>query len=142
MTSIPISPARDEFIELAQRGNLIPVHTEFIADYETPIGAFEKIDNGRLSFLLESAESNDHVGRFSFLGSSPRVYLESRGRNITVEENGERRTFQSLKHGSVPPCENPKRSFPGLARRLVEAARREEDDPKNNGIEHDYDQRD
>ncbi|MBV8585050.1 MAG: anthranilate synthase component I [Verrucomicrobia bacterium] len=95
MTSIPISPSRDEFIELAKRGNLIPVCTEFIADYETPIGAFEKIDDGRLSFLLESAESNDHVGRFSFLGSSPRVYLESRGRNIVVEENGERRTFQS-----------------------------------------------
>jgi anthranilate synthase component I len=95
MTELPLFPSRSEFMELAETGNLIPVYTEFVADYETPIAVFEKIDNGIRSFLFESAESNDHVGRYSFLGSDPRIYFEARGRQIVIEENGQRREFQS-----------------------------------------------
>jgi anthranilate synthase component 1 len=95
MTSLPLFPSRPEFKELAAKGNLIPIYTEFVADYETPIAVFEKIDNGVRSFLFESAESNDHVGRYSFLGSDPRIYFEARGRHIVIEENGERREFES-----------------------------------------------
>jgi anthranilate synthase component I len=95
MTELPLFPSRPEFRELAQTGNLIPVYTEFVADYETPIAVFEKIDNGVRSFLFESAESNDHVGRYSFLGSDPRIFFESRGRQIVIEENGQRREFES-----------------------------------------------
>src|SRR6202045_1034998 len=94
MTSLPLLPSRSEFKELAQTGNLIPIYTEFVADYETPIAVFEKIDNGIRSFLLESAESNDHVGRYSFLGSDPRIYFEARGRQIVIEENGQRSEFE------------------------------------------------
>src|SRR6202035_4019211 len=95
MTSLPLFPSRSEFKELAEKGNLIPIYTEFVADYETPIAVFEKIDNGFRSFLLESAEGNDHVGRYSFLGSDPRIYFEARGRHIVIEENGQRREFES-----------------------------------------------
>jgi anthranilate synthase component 1 len=95
MTSLPLFPSRPAFRELAEKGNLIPIYTEFVADYETPIAVFEKIDNGIRSFLLESAESNDHVGRYSFLGSDPRIYFEARGRHIVVEENGLRREFDT-----------------------------------------------
>ena len=56
---------------------------------------FQKIDNGVRSFLFESAESNDHVGRYSFLGSDPRIYFEARGRHIVIEEDGRRREFES-----------------------------------------------
>jgi anthranilate synthase component I len=95
MTSLPLFPSRSEFKKLAETGNLIPIYTEFVADYETPIAVFEKIDNGIRSFLLESAESNDHVGRYSFLGSDPRIYFEARGRQIVIEENGQRSEFES-----------------------------------------------
>ena len=95
MTSLPLFPSRSEFKKLAQTGNLIPIYTQFVADYETPIAVFEKIDNGIRSFLLESAESNDHVGRYSFLGSDPRIYFEARGRQIVIEENGQRSEFES-----------------------------------------------
>ncbi len=95
MTSLPLFPSLPDFKELAEKGNLIPISTEFVADYETPIGAFEKIDNGVRSFLFESAESNDHVGRYSFLGSDPRIYFEARGRHIIIEEDGQRREFES-----------------------------------------------
>jgi anthranilate synthase component 1 len=95
MTTAPLYPPRDEFRKLAERGKLIPVYTEFVADYETPVGVLEKIDDGRRSFLLESAETSDHVGRYSFLGSSPRVYFESRGTKIRIEENGTVREFET-----------------------------------------------
>ena len=95
MTSLPLFPSRPAFRELAEKGNLIPIYTEFVADYETPIAVFEKIDNGVRSFLFESAESNDHVGRYSFLGSDPRIYFEARGRHIVIEENGQRREFHT-----------------------------------------------
>jgi len=52
MTSLPLTPSRLEFRDLAAKGNLIPIFTEFVADYETPIAVFEKIDNGIRSFLL------------------------------------------------------------------------------------------
>jgi anthranilate synthase component 1 len=96
MTSLPLTPSRLEFRDLAAKGNLIPVYTEFVADYETPIAAFEKIDNGVRSFLLESAEGNDRVGRYSFLGSDPRIYFEARGRRIVIEEDGQKREFETL----------------------------------------------
>ena len=95
MNAIPLIPSRSEFGELAAKGNLIPVYTEFVADYETPIGVFEKIDNGVRSFLFESAESNDHVGRYSFLGSDPLIYFEARGKKIVIEEGQDRIEFES-----------------------------------------------
>jgi anthranilate synthase component 1 len=95
MTELPLFPSRSDFRDLAETGNLIPIYAEFVADSETPIAVFEKIDNGIRSFLFESAESNDHVGRYSFLGSDPRIYFEARGRQIVIEEDGQRREFES-----------------------------------------------
>jgi anthranilate synthase component I len=95
MTTAPLNPPREAFLKLAEKGKLIPVYTEFVADYETPVGVLEKIDDGRRTFLFESAETNDHVGRYSFLGSSPRLYFESRGSKIRIEENGAVREFET-----------------------------------------------
>jgi anthranilate synthase component 1 len=95
MTPLPLLPSREEFRELAKLGNLIPVYSEFVADCETPIGVFEKIDNGVRSFLFESAESNDHVGRYSILGSDPRIYFQADGKHILIEEEGSVREFEA-----------------------------------------------
>jgi anthranilate synthase component I len=94
MTHLALIPSRVECRDLAAQGNLIPIYTEFIADCATPIAVFEKIDNGRRSFLLESAESTDFVGRYSFLGSDPQLYFESRGRTILIENaDGSRKEY-------------------------------------------------
>jgi anthranilate synthase component 1 len=95
MISIPLQPSLEEFRELASRGNLIPVYTEIIADAETPVSAFQKIDDGGYSFLLESAEKSDQAGRYSFVGSNPQVIFESRGRTIRITEGGECREFET-----------------------------------------------
>ena len=72
-----ISPSRDEFRELAKRGNLIPLIVDLVADVETPVSAFKKIDNGNPCFLFESAERNEESGRFSFIGFDPLVLFNS-----------------------------------------------------------------
>src|SRR2546423_9858935 len=72
-----ISPSREEFHELAKRGNLIPLVVDLVADVETPVSAFAKIDNGNPCFLFESAERNEESGRFSFIGFDPLVLFNS-----------------------------------------------------------------
>jgi anthranilate synthase component 1 len=75
--SFDITPGRDEFRELAKRGNLIPLIVDLVADVETPVSAFAKIDNGEPCFLFESAERNEELGRFSFIGFDPLVVFNS-----------------------------------------------------------------
>ena len=77
-------PDFDEFQELAKRGNLVPVYREILADLETPVSAFLKIDDGGDAFLLESVEGGEKWGRYSFLGVAPRRVFTSRG--VTLEE--------------------------------------------------------
>ncbi|MEI8341407.1 MAG: anthranilate synthase component I [Verrucomicrobiota bacterium] len=95
MNTTPIKPTREEFRELAKEGNLIPVYTELVADCETPVSAFHKIDDGGCAFLLESAEHIDKGGRYSFVGSNPRVIFQSDGRRIRVIENGTVTEFET-----------------------------------------------
>src|SRR5579862_6486838 len=84
----PLKPTREEFRALAREANLIPVFTELIADCETPVSAFQKLDAGGYSFLLESAETSDQVGRYSFVGADPKMIFESNGRNVRITGPG------------------------------------------------------
>ena len=77
MSIVDLTPSREEFRALAQRGNLIPLFVDLVADVETPVSAFAKIDNGTPCFLFESAEKNDESGRFSFIGFDPIVLFRS-----------------------------------------------------------------
>ena len=82
-----LKPSFDDFSKLAKSGNLIPVWTELAADYETPVSAFQKLNDGSTPcFLLESAESSDQIGRYSFLGTDPRMIVRAHGREIEVRE--------------------------------------------------------
>jgi len=75
-------PDFDTFRSLAAEGNLIPVYREILADMDTPVSAFRKIDDGRFSFLLESIEGGEKWARYSFLGSSPEVIIRSKGNTV------------------------------------------------------------
>ena len=66
------SPDLATFTSLAAKGNLVPVYREIMADMDTPVSAFRKIDDGRYAFLLESIEGGEKWGRYTFLGSSRR----------------------------------------------------------------------
>lgn len=69
-------PELKEFKQLAKKGNLVPVYKEIVADLETPVSAFEKIE-GEYSFLLESIEGREKIARYSFLGTSSKGQVAS-----------------------------------------------------------------
>lgn len=76
----PYSLSLDEFRSLAAEGNLIPLYREILADYETPVSAFAKIDHGPTAYLLESVAGGENWARYSFLGSgSAAVIHEQKG---------------------------------------------------------------
>jgi anthranilate synthase component 1 len=85
-----ITPSIDEFCELARRGNVVPIFAEFIADNETPVSAFKKLDppQAGYSFLFESTEKNDVSGRFSFVGIDPRIVMKTYGHELQIVELG------------------------------------------------------
>jgi len=84
--SLVVQPSLEEFRRLAKRATVIPVWGEVLADLDTPVSAFMKLDDGRTSFLLESVEGEEKLARFSFLGTSPRLLFASRGRQIELTE--------------------------------------------------------
>jgi len=88
-----LSLSRESFRELARLGNLIPLYREIIADMETPVSAFYKIDTGDHSFLFESVEKGNKFARYSFLGASPHLIFQARGKNITLREGKNERTY-------------------------------------------------
>jgi anthranilate synthase component 1 len=95
-----VTPNLSEFLKLAKQGNVIPVFAEFIADGETPVSAFKKLDCGGYSFLFESTEKNDVSGRFSFIGVDPRVVMQSHGREVEIID-GKRKYRVPVHQGPV-----------------------------------------
>lgn len=81
-------PTSDQFRNLVSKGNLIPVYREIMADMDTPVSAFKKLDDGKFSYLLESIEGGEKWGRYSFLGSTPSVIIRSKGSMVEIIDNG------------------------------------------------------
>lgn len=79
-----IFPDFSTFSALAQQGNFVPVYQEWVADLETPVSAWYKVCAGQpYSFLLESVEGGENLGRYSFLGCEPLWVLETKGECTT-----------------------------------------------------------
>ncbi|WP_412062513.1 anthranilate synthase component I family protein [Rubrivirga sp. IMCC45206] len=58
----------------------VPVFVRRSADLLTPVSAFLALrEEGQFGFLLESVEGGERLGRYSFLGKSPYLVVESRG---------------------------------------------------------------
>jgi anthranilate synthase component 1 len=75
VADLELTPGLDEVRELARDYNLVPLRHTFIADCETPVSAYLKLRGGGPSFLLESAEQGQRIGRWSFLGFHPRATM-------------------------------------------------------------------
>jgi len=72
---LELTPSLDEVRELARDHGLVPLRHTFVADTETPVSAYLKLRGDGPSFLLESAEQGQRVGRWSFLGFRPRSVI-------------------------------------------------------------------
>jgi anthranilate synthase component 1 len=90
-----IAPSRDEFLRLAATHTLVPVFRTITADLETPVSAFLRLAADEpQSFLLESVEGGEKVGRYTFIGVRPYRTVLARGTSITIKERGKTRSLQ------------------------------------------------
>jgi len=117
------SPTLEEFLKLAGQGNLIPVARRLLADIETPLSAYRKICGQGESFLFESVEGGEHLGRYSFVGCNPRAVIQQTGNRVEVIENG-----KTVERFIVAP--SPRPSPPPTAERVA-------DRPGEGGTVHD-----
>src|SRR5882724_8111462 len=100
------SPKLDEFLRLATQGNLIPVTRRLLADIETPLSAYRKIRGAGESFLFESVEGGEHLGRYSFVGCNPRAVIRQTENRVEVLENGKVvESFEIRRTGVAPVSE-------------------------------------
>src|ERR1700759_2269903 len=92
---ISIEPSRADFLRLAAAHSLVPVYRTLTADLETPVSAFLRLAADEpQSFLLESVEGGEKVGRYTFIGIRPYRTVLSRGSSITINERGKTRSLQ------------------------------------------------
>ncbi len=85
-------PTFAEFKRLAGRGNVVPVYRTIVADLLSPVSAYLRFvpETARAStahpysFLLESVEGGEHVGRYTFFGVDPFQIVSCRGNRITL----------------------------------------------------------
>jgi anthranilate synthase component I len=80
-------PSIEKVRELADQANLVPVSRKILADTETPLSAYLKVRaGGGHTFLFESVEGGEKIGRYSFLGVDPFLVFRSRGHGITLTD--------------------------------------------------------
>ncbi|MBW4612985.1 MAG: anthranilate synthase component I [Desmonostoc vinosum HA7617-LM4] len=90
-----IFPNFSEFSTLVQQGNFVPVYQEWVADLDTPVSAWYKVCADQpYSFLLESVEGGEKLGRYSLVGCDPLWILEARGDKTTqIHRDGSQVVF-------------------------------------------------
>ena len=85
---IKIKPSKEEIREITVNSDkkyVLPLWYEIIADLETPVSAFHKVcKDKKFSFLLESADGGENVGRYSFIGVDPLYILKPDGDSTII----------------------------------------------------------
>ncbi|MCX7987953.1 MAG: chorismate-binding protein, partial [Thermodesulfovibrio sp.] len=82
----------EKFVELSKIYNIIPLYREFVADLDTPVGAYLKL-NRKPSFLLESVVGGEKWGRYSFIGIDPKILIKFEKKTITVKKDSHEEIF-------------------------------------------------
>jgi len=106
-----VLPSFAEFRRLARQGNVVPVWRAVVADLLSPVSAFLKVapqsgppsQRHPYSFLLESVEGGEHIGRYTFFGIDPFQVITCRGDRITARkahrrEKASGNIFEFLRH--------------------------------------------
>ncbi|MCM8772682.1 MAG: anthranilate synthase component I [Candidatus Omnitrophica bacterium] len=79
-----IYPNFEEFKFFSQKANIIPLYFSLLSDFETPITSFLKIAKGSFNFLFESAEQEEKIGRYSFIGSYPEIIVKGKEEKVEI----------------------------------------------------------
>jgi Anthranilate/para-aminobenzoate synthases component I len=93
-----IYPEFKDFKEISEKVNVIPLYTYFLSDFETPVSSFLKIAKGSYNFLLESAEQEEKIGRYSFIGSYPEIIIKAKNGKVEIIDynKGEKKEIKMI----------------------------------------------
>jgi anthranilate synthase component 1 len=86
---MPYSPDFATFCQLAADHDLVPVYRQLVSDTLTPVSAYGRLPAGDDTFLFESVVGGERIGRYSFLGAQPFLWLEARGNRVTRRQGTE-----------------------------------------------------
>lgn len=79
------------FGKLAQQGNLVPLVRRLMSDHLTPVLAYRRLvsadERTAPSFLFESVENGNTLGRHSFLGAQPALEVIAKQDQVTIIDN-------------------------------------------------------
>jgi len=82
------------FRKKSQKGAVIPVFAEILADMETPTSVYKKVARqSPYSFLLESVEAGMSIGQYSFIGCDSKMIFRSRNRQAEIIQPHKRERF-------------------------------------------------
>ena len=88
----------EKFKELAFNHNVVPLELTAMADLHTPVSAYLAVrEIGIFSFLLETVEPNEKIGRYSFIGLKPLMTIRTRGEQAFIN-NG---THSTERQGNI-----------------------------------------
>ncbi len=79
-----VRPDRDTFCALARQGRAVPLVHEVLADLDTSLAIFLKVDDGATGFLFESVEGGERWARFSFIGVGARATFTARAGRVEI----------------------------------------------------------
>src|SRR5436190_15256910 len=88
-----LQPEKKEFRRLARQPGttLVPVVKTVAADLLTPVSAFLKVAAKEPeSFLMESVEGGEHVGRYTYLGTRPYMVVSPSVDGIEIRRGKKR----------------------------------------------------
>jgi anthranilate synthase component 1 len=77
-----ISPTKQEFLDAARHGRILPLHAVLDQPALTPVAALEALRSGGHAVLLESARVTERTGRYSFVTADPYLIFRSQGENV------------------------------------------------------------
>ncbi|MCL5256270.1 MAG: chorismate-binding protein, partial [Chloroflexi bacterium] len=86
-------PSLAQVKELKDKGNIVPIYREVMADTETPVSAYRKVAHEPYSFLLESVEGGERLARYSFIGTEPYLVLKLHNGIAYARQNGYKQTL-------------------------------------------------
>ena len=87
-----IQPDFETVEALTAQGLTVPLSRTIPADLETPVSAYLKLARGGYSFLLESVQGGESLGRYSFIGVNPSTTIRMDKGTAIRSQNGTRET--------------------------------------------------
>jgi anthranilate synthase component 1 len=100
-----VRPDLESFRKLARSAHAVPLVREVVADLDTALAVFLKVDDRRHAFLFESNEGGEHWGRYSIIGLGARAIFEARAGVVEIARGSDRQRHHLASDRSEDPLD-------------------------------------